>query len=63
MPVTSYLDFELAIAPAPDGYRARVQRAPSDEAQASFALPFTEQELSDFLRRAGWAGCGQMPNT
>lgn len=49
MPVTSYLDFELAIAPTPDGYRARVGRAPSDEAQAPFTLPFTAQELSDFL--------------
>ena len=37
------LDFDVAIEPLADGYRARVVASPAGEAHADFALPFTEK--------------------
>ena len=39
------LNFDLAIEAAGDGYRARVVASPAGEAEGSFVLPFTDQDL------------------
>ena len=39
------LDFDVAIEPLDDGYRARVVASPAGEADADFALPFTDKDL------------------
>jgi hypothetical protein len=49
---TSYLDFDLLIQPAPEGYRLRVD-SPAGQATVSFALPFSELEVDNFLLRVG----------
>lgn len=40
------LDFDVAIEPLGDGYRARVVGSPAGEAYADFALPFTDKDLT-----------------
>ena len=40
------LDFDVAIEPLGDGYRARVVGSPAGEAYADFALPFTDENLT-----------------
>ena len=39
------LDFDVAIEPLGDGYRARVVASPVGEADADFVLPFTDKDL------------------
>ena len=52
MPVLTYANFDLLIDRSPAGYRARVIHAPAGEAVVEFALPFSEDELTDFLWRS-----------
>ena len=40
------LDFDVAIEPLGDGYRARIVRSPAGEAYADFVLPFTDENLT-----------------
>ncbi len=63
MAVTTYQNFDLLITRSGDDYRAFVVDAPGGDADATFALPFTADEL-DFLgnlagvRRGGTGGSG-----
>jgi len=41
----SYLDFDLLIEPADQGYRAKVIHSPAGQAESAFILPFSEQDL------------------
>jgi hypothetical protein len=43
--VQGLLDFDVAIEPLADGYRARVVASPAGEAHVDFALPFTGKDL------------------
>ena len=52
MPVGSYGNFDLLIDRGPNGYRARVIRSLAGEATVEFTLPFTDDELVDFLGRS-----------
>ena len=45
------LDFDVAIEPLGDGYRARVIGSPAGEAYADFALPFTDENLTILILR------------
>ncbi len=45
----TYLDFDLLIERTPDHYRARVVNAPAGQATVDFSLPFSPQEIADFL--------------
>jgi len=49
--VPELLDFDIAVEPAGDGYRARVLSSPAGEAQADFTLPFTEESLTILILR------------
>lgn len=46
-----YLDFDLVVERAGEGYRASVSNAPAGEAVTDFSLPFTEQDLEIFVLR------------
>ncbi|MGH7847308.1 MAG: CHAT domain-containing protein, partial [Candidatus Binatia bacterium] len=48
-----YSDFDLLIQRAAEGYRAQVLTSPAGQATTSFALPFSELELENFLLRVG----------
>jgi uncharacterized protein YraI len=48
-----YLDFDLRIERAEEGYIARVLDCPAGEASAAFAPPFSELELENFSLRVG----------
>ena len=48
-----YLDFDLLIERAEEGYTARVLNSPAGQASADFSLPFSELELENFLLRVG----------
>ncbi len=48
-----YLDFDLLIERAEEGYTARVLNSPAGQATADFNLPFSELELENFLLRVG----------
>ncbi|HYT80055.1 MAG TPA: CHAT domain-containing protein [Actinomycetota bacterium] len=50
MPGT-YLDFDLLIEHAAQGYRAKVLDSPTGQAAADFSLPFSSQEMELFLLR------------
>jgi formylglycine-generating enzyme required for sulfatase activity len=52
MPVGSYGNFDLLIDRGPNGYRARVIRSLAGESAVEFTLPFTDDELADFLWRS-----------
>ena len=47
------LDFDVAIEPLADGYRARVVASPAGEAHADFALPFTDTDVENFVLKVG----------
>ncbi len=49
----SYLDFDLLIERAEEGYTVRVLNSPAGQAAADFCLPFSELELENFLLRVG----------
>lgn len=46
-----YLDLELLITRAGEGYRARIIDSPGGQAASDFMLPFADAELRDFRRR------------
>ena len=46
-----YLDFDLAIERASDGYAARVFNSPAGQAATEFRLPFSDLELENLLLR------------
>jgi tetratricopeptide (TPR) repeat protein len=48
-----YLDFDLLIERAPEGYTVRVLSSPAGQARAQFSLPFSDLELENFLLRVG----------
>jgi len=48
-----YLDFDLAIEPAGDGFVARVFNSPGGQASAAFKTPFSDLEVENFLLRVG----------
>jgi hypothetical protein len=50
----TYLDFDLLIERAEQGYRARVLRCPAVPAACGFALPFSDLELENFLLKIGY---------
>jgi hypothetical protein len=52
MPVGSYDNFDLLIDRGPNGYRARVIRSLAGESAVEFTLPFTDDELANFLWRS-----------
>ena len=47
----AYLDFDLLIEPAQDGYRARVLSSPAGEGTARFSRPFSDLKVENFLLR------------
>jgi CHAT domain len=49
--VQDFLDFDVAIEPLGDGFRARVVASPVGEAYVDFALPFTEEGLTVLVLR------------
>jgi hypothetical protein len=49
----TYLDFDLFIGRAGDGYQTRVVSCPAGQATASFTSPFSKLELENFLLRVG----------
>jgi DNA-binding beta-propeller fold protein YncE len=49
--VQELLDFDIAIEPLGDGYRARVVDSPAGEAYADFAFPFTDESLTILILR------------
>ncbi len=56
MPDFTYETFDLLIEAANGAYRARVLNSPAGQASASFAPPFTPDELATFLARVGRRG-------
>ncbi len=48
-----YLDFDLQIECAEQGYRAQIGASPTGEASQSFTVPFSDAELEKFLVLAG----------
>jgi tetratricopeptide (TPR) repeat protein len=50
-----YLDFDLVIEPADQGYVARVTNSPVGPAAAPFRVPFSDLEIENFLLRVGRA--------
>ena len=48
-----YLDFDIAIEPAGDGFVARVFNSPGGQASAAFKTPFSDLEVENFLLRVG----------
>lgn len=54
MSTRTYLDFDLQIDELnPSTFRARVLNSPAGQAEATFAFPFTDQELEIFFLRIG----------
>ena len=51
--LNKYDDFDIQIETAGEKYRVRLLNAPTGQATAEFALPFTDIELSNFLSRIG----------
>jgi len=49
----SYLDFDLLIERAGEGYVARVTNSPAGQATLAFTWPFSELELENFWLRVG----------
>jgi hypothetical protein len=43
--VRRLLDFDVVIEPHDDGFRSRVVGSPAGEAEADFALPFSDKDL------------------
>lgn len=55
MSAMRYLDFDLQITRAADGYRAQVIDSPAGQGAAEFALPWSELELENLLLKLGGA--------
>jgi hypothetical protein len=53
MNAMKYLDFDVAIEPAGDGFAARVFSSPAGQATATFTAPFSDLEIENFLLRVG----------
>lgn len=45
----TYLNFDLHFAPATTGYQVRVLDSPAGQASTVFVVPFTDEELADFM--------------
>lgn len=56
MPLPTFLNFDLLLERAANGYRSRVVQSPAGEARADFAPPFSDDELTAFLSRLGRSG-------
>ena len=52
MPELAYLDFDLEIERAVDGYRIEVN-SPAGQSTSSFKLPFSDLEIENFLLKIG----------
>lgn len=52
MPDIRYLDFDIELEPAADGYRVEVN-SPAGQSSTSFRLPFSELEIENFLLKIG----------
>ncbi len=50
-----YLDFDLTLERAANGYRVEVTRAPAGNARAEFTLPFSDIEIENVLLKLGGA--------
>ena len=55
MPDLTYLDFDLTLERASNGYRVEVTRAPAGNARADFTLPFSDVEIENVLLKLGGA--------
>ncbi|MCZ6626307.1 MAG: CHAT domain-containing protein [Deltaproteobacteria bacterium] len=53
-----YLDFDLQIQRAGEGYRAQVLNSPAGQAAVTFSMPLSELEIENFLLRVGRARSG-----
>jgi len=53
MTPTTYLNFDLLIEREGDAFEANVISSPAGEASNKFEMPFSEEELEDFLARLG----------
>ena len=53
-----YLDFDLRIERAEEGYTARILDCPTGEASTHFTMPFSKLELENFVLRMGRARPG-----
>jgi hypothetical protein len=53
MNVIGYLDFDLLLERLEGGYRARLVSGPAGEGTITFALPFSDLELENFVLRIG----------
>lgn len=49
----NYLDFDIHINRAQEGYRVRVTNSPAGQADASFSLPFSDLEVENLILRVG----------
>lgn len=49
----TYIDFDLQIEKAGDGYRAQVLDSPGGQAQTDVIVPFSDVELENFVLRVG----------
>ena len=52
VPEIAYLDFDLEIEPAADGYRVEVN-SPAGQSTSAFKLPFSDLEIENFLLKIG----------
>ena len=48
-----YIDFDVAIEPAGNGFTARVFNSPVGQAASTFSAPFSDLEIENFLLRVG----------
>jgi len=48
-----YIDFDVAIEPAGQGFTARVFNSPVGQAASTFSAPFSDLEIENFLLRVG----------
>jgi pSer/pThr/pTyr-binding forkhead associated (FHA) protein len=53
MPTRKYMDFDLLIEPAKDGYRVRVLQSPAGNASKEFTLPFSKLEIENYILKLG----------
>ncbi|MBL9135840.1 MAG: CHAT domain-containing protein [Verrucomicrobiales bacterium] len=53
MPSQDYLDFDLRVEPADDGYRAVIVNAPGGHGTHAFQIPFTSDKLQVYLLQIG----------
>jgi hypothetical protein len=59
MPGRSYVDFDLLIEKAGEGYRAHVINSPAGQGTAEFRSPLNQEELAHLLPRFAWPRRGR----